>query len=143
MTERSSACFVPPLLRRTLHIQQMDHGEIRGFSTQSETLAAPTPAPVLAAAQVLFREGVRGRLLTEARWWAGARGSLRSLYPPQRAARLASDMAALDASPHRPGEDAAPSQAQPSPLDQLRLIVTGRRRPSARPQRDVVAPGTW
>lgn len=76
--------------------------------------------------QVLFSEVVRGRLLTEARWWAGARGGLQSLYPPQRAARLASDIAALAAPPEGPGEDTPRPQTLPLPLDQLRLIVTGK-----------------
>ncbi len=87
--------------------------------------------------QVLFREAVRGRLLTEARWWAAARESLGSKYPPPRAARLAAELAAPPdtggeasleggSSDGGGGGGATPrGDAAPQPLQQLRLLVTG------------------
>lgn len=75
--------------------------------------------------QVLYDEAVRGRLLTEARWWSTQRSALQSLYPPKRASRLARDLADTAATADLQGSEDSISDTLHSPLGRLRLITTG------------------
>lgn len=115
------------------------------FGTQTSSRHRIPLAPL----QVLFQEGVAGRLQVEGRWWGReGRGSLprldarSAMYPVERASRLAADLAlppdsggggeqqggdagsgggALSDSASQQGGDGPP----PHPLQQLRLLVTG------------------